>query len=167
LSWISPVKFSIHFCWKVNTNMSDNQVMNNNHIAFPKSSRIIQLLQFPTTKLITCIPSRSIDNKNSVMYRFLVILKWCSIVHQFVMHWHLLSHTMKYEAVPYPKSRIFISEPSFINWTVDSVILKADETLQKLRHTHRTPSNQHLPVQKYKDNSNVPQVLWHTQLPIA
>jgi len=44
----------------------------------------------------------------------------------------LLSHTAKYEAVPFKKSGIFTSEPSFIYRKVDRVILKASEMLQML-----------------------------------
>jgi hypothetical protein len=59
-----------------------------------------------------------------------MILKWCSVVHQVVMH-RKLSLTVKYEAVPYPKSGIFTSEASYINRSADIGSLKADETLGK------------------------------------
>ena len=69
LSGNSTAKFPILFCWKVNISMLDNQVMNNNHIAFPKSSRIIELLRFSTRNLIICINSSAIVTENSVIFR--------------------------------------------------------------------------------------------------
>ena len=54
-----------------------------------------------------------------------MILKCCSIVHQVVMHRDLLSHTAKYEAVPHLNSGGCTPETSFINQTVDTVLLQA------------------------------------------
>jgi len=61
------------------------------------------------------------------------------------------------------KKNLFTSEPSFMKRTVQ-LYYKQVRHYKSCSTDITLPSNQYLPVQKYKDNSNVPQVLWHTQL---
>ena len=99
LSWNSPVKFSIHFRWKVNIGLSINQVMKNSHLPFPKCSQVIsnnRNFGIFHNKVNYMYPFQFNRHWNfSHIYRSLMILMCCLIVHQVVMHWvpQVLWHT--------------------------------------------------------------------------